>query len=78
MTLEQIILYCSKSFQVIIKPFNFSFFGISGWDIDLDYCDVDWFALEVNQDHSVIYEIASKYFVAQLVKNPPAMRETWV
>ena len=23
--------------QVIIKPFNFSFFSISGWDIDLDY-----------------------------------------
>ena len=22
---------------------NFSFFGISGWDIDLDYCDVEWF-----------------------------------
>ena len=44
----------------------------------MDYCDVKWFALEINQDHSVIYEIASKYFVAQLVKNPPAMRETWV
>ena len=23
------------------EPFNFSFFGISGWGIDLDYCDID-------------------------------------
>ena len=28
--------------------FNFSFFGITGWGIDLDYCDVEWFALEMN------------------------------
>ena len=32
-----------------------------GWDIDLDYCDIEWFALETNRDHSVIFEIASKY-----------------
>ena len=29
------------------------------WDIDLDYCDIEWFALETNRDHSVIFEIAS-------------------
>ena len=29
--------------------------------IDLDYCDIEWFALEMNGDHSVIFEIASKY-----------------
>ena len=23
---------------------------LSHWDIDLDYCDVEWFALEMNQD----------------------------
>ena len=28
--------------------------------IDLDYCDIEWFALETNRDHSVIFEIASK------------------
>ena len=39
---------------------NFSFFGISGWDIDLDYYDVEWFVLEMNQDLSVIFEIAPK------------------
>ena len=41
--------------------FNFSFFSITGRDIDLDYCDIEWFALEMNRDLSVIFEIASKY-----------------
>ena len=34
-----------------------------GQGIDLDYCDVEWFALEMNRDHSVIFEIASKYCI---------------
>ena len=34
-----------------------------GWGIDLDYCDIEWFALETNRDHSVIFEIASKYCI---------------
>ena len=42
---------------------NFSFFGISGWDIDLDYCDVEWFALETNGDCFVISEIPPKYCI---------------
>ena len=32
--------------------------------IDLDYCDIEWFALETNRDHSVIFEIASKYCIS--------------
>ena len=32
--------------------------------IDLDYSDIEWFALETNRDHSVIFEIASKYFIS--------------
>ena len=32
--------------SVFREPVNFSFFGISNRDIDLDYSDVDWFALE--------------------------------
>ena len=42
---------------------NLSFFGINGWGIDLDYCDVEWFALEMNRDHSVLFEIAPKYCI---------------
>ena len=51
-------------FQLYIEPFNFSFFSITGWGIDLDYCDIEWFALEMNRDHSVIFEIASKYRIS--------------
>ena len=29
--------------------------------MDFDYCDIEWFALETNRDHSVVFEIASKY-----------------
>ena len=36
----------------------------SGWGIDLDYCDIEWFALETNRDHSVVFEIASKYCIS--------------
>ena len=32
----------------------------------LDYCDITWFALETNRDHSVIFEIASKYWMGFL------------
>ena len=29
----------------------------------LGYCDIEWFALEMNRDHPVIFEIASKYCI---------------
>ena len=32
--------------------------------IDLDYCDIEWFALGTNRDHSVIFEIASEYRIS--------------
>ena len=37
---------------------------IPAWGIDLDYCDIEWFALEMNRDHFVIFEIASKYCIS--------------
>ena len=46
-----------------MEPFNFSFFSVTGYVIDLDYCDIEWFALETNRDHSVVFEIASKYCI---------------
>ena len=30
----------------------------------LDYCDIEWFALETNRDPSVVFEIASKYCIS--------------
>ena len=32
--------------------------------MDLDYCNIEWFALETNGDHSVIFEIAPKYCIS--------------
>ena len=46
---------------VFIELFNFSFFGINGWGIDLDCCDIDWFTLEMNRDNSVLFQIEPKY-----------------
>ena len=37
---------------------------IPGWSIDLDYCDIEWLALETNRDHSVVFETASKYYIS--------------
>ena len=30
----------------------------------MNYCDIEWFALETNRDHSVVFEIASKYCIS--------------
>ena len=38
-------------------------FSVTGWDIDLDYRDIEWFALETYRDHSVIFVTASKYCI---------------
>ena len=43
------------------QSFNFS---ITGRGIDLDYCDIVWFALETNVDYSVVFETASKYYIS--------------
>ena len=43
----------------------FSFFDINGLDIDLDYCDVEWVDLELNQSHSIVFEIAPKYCILE-------------
>ena len=31
---------------------------------DLDYCHTEWFLLETNRDHSVVFETASKYCIS--------------
>ena len=49
---------------MFIEPFNLSFFSINDWGVDLDYCDSDCFALEMNGDPSVGFEIAPNYFIS--------------
>ena len=53
-----------EGLQVFKDPFSFNFFSINGCGIDLDYFDIEWFALEMNRDHSVVFEIASKYCIS--------------
>ena len=49
--------------MAFIEPFNASFFSITVQGIDLDFCDIEWFALETKRDHSAVYEIVSKYCI---------------
>ena len=30
----------------------------------MDYCDIEWLALETNRDHCFIFEIATKYCIS--------------
>ena len=53
---------------VFIELFNFSFFSVTGLGIDLDYCDIEWFAFK-QTDHSVVFEIASKYCISDSFVN---------
>ena len=46
---------------VFIEPYNFS---ITLQGIDLDDCNIEWFAIETNRDNSVVFEIASKYCIS--------------
>ena len=46
------------------RTVQLSFFSITGRGTNLDYSDIEWFALERNRDHSVVFEIASKYCIS--------------
>ena len=50
-----------RSYRSSQNPFNFSFFGITGWG--MDNCDVEWFALQTNWDYFVVFEIAPNYCI---------------
>ena len=49
------------------RTFQLRFFSVTGQGIDLDCRDIEWFTLEMNRDHSVIFEIASKYSISDSV-----------
>ena len=46
------------------RTVKFQIFSITGWGIDLDYCDIEWFALETNRNHSVVFEIAPRFCIS--------------
>ena len=35
----------------------------------MDYCDIEWLAFETNRNHSVVFEIASKYCISDSFAN---------
>ena len=45
------------------RTIHLSFCSIMGRGINLDYCDIEWFALEMNRDLSVIFETSPKYCI---------------
>ena len=56
------LIFLKRSLVFPILLFS-CFFSISGWGIDLDYCAVERFVLEMNRDNSVVFEIAPKYCI---------------
>ena len=56
--------YFGVSSERCFRSSHFSFFSISSWGIDLDYCDVEWFALETSWGYFVIFERAPKYCIS--------------
>ena len=49
---------------IFIEPFNSSFFGINGWGIRVIVMLNG--SLEMNQNHSVNFEIVLKYYISYL------------
>ena len=53
-----------ETFVGLHRTIQLQLLSITGWGIGLDYCDIEWFALEMNRDHPVVFEIASKYCIS--------------
>ena len=51
-------------------------FSITGWDIDLDYHDIEWLALETNRDHSAVFEIAFQTLLLTMMATPFLLRDS--
>ena len=63
-----LVLILEEMFSIILPlrimfGVGVSYMAFTGWDIDLEYCDIERFALEMDRDHSVVFEIASKYCI---------------
>ena len=46
------------------KPFNITVIQAYAPTSNAEEAEVEWFALEMNRDHSVVFEIASKYCIS--------------
>ena len=57
---EHILLTVELS---LYRTIQLQLLWVSGWGIDLDYCDTEWFALDMKRDHSVTFETAPEYCI---------------
>ena len=48
----------------LYRTVQLQLFSLNGQGIDLDYRDIEWFSLEKNRDHFVVFETASKYCIS--------------
>ena len=46
-----------KNLVGLYRTIQLCFFCVTGGTLDLDYRDIEWFALETNRDHSVGFEM---------------------
>ena len=63
MNMTSFFSVCSRR-HCVSSQNQLSFFDISGWGVDLEYCGVEWLVLETNRDHSVLFEIAPRYCIS--------------
>ena len=45
------------------RAIELRFVSITGLGIDLDYCDIEWFALVMNRDNSAIFFNSARFFL---------------
>ena len=57
-------MFVLKGLVGLHRTIQLQLLSITGWIINLDYPDIEWFALEINRGHSVVFEIASKYCIS--------------
>ena len=46
------------------KTFNITVIQVYALTSNAEEADIEWFALETNRDHSVVFEVASKYCIS--------------
>ena len=54
----------SEGLVCLYRTIQLQLLSITSQGIDLDYSDIEWLASGMNKDHSVIFEIASKYCIS--------------
>ena len=37
------------------RTVDYIYFRATSWGLDLDNCDIEWFSLEMNRDHSIVF-----------------------